>query len=242
MDILSAKVAPIPIGSMEIEGLLFSDGSFGVAIPQLDRLKLVPPNRSLKQLESLLGMTLQSHRKVKTELNPKAVNAIDLLDFEKVLRRLDRQGNEVARSLCDDLIGVILHQLFCDGFKIVFKADDRQEFLKERMESKALFWELTEAIRDTRLAARKEIDRYHYSNPMNAINRGLFGKTAKEIRSELQIPDGALTRDSFGTKSLRRITVVQEASALRVRRGDEPCAAIATVIRELAYPVIDFRK
>lgn len=87
MDILSAKVAPIPIGLIEIEGLLFSDGSFGVAIPQLDRLKLVPPNRSLKQLESLLGITLQSHRKVKTELNPKAVNAIDLLDFEKVLPR-----------------------------------------------------------------------------------------------------------------------------------------------------------
>lgn len=241
MDILNAKVAPISIGTIEIEGLLFGDGSFGVAIPQLDRLKLVPPNRSLKQLESLLGMTLQSHRKVKTELNPKAVNAIDLLDFEKVLRKLDRQGNEVARLLCDSLIGVMLHQLFCDGFEIVFEADDRQEFLKERMESKALFWELTEAIRDTRLAAHKEINRYHYSNPMNTINRGLFGKTAKEIRSELQIPDSALTRDSFGTKSLRRITVVQETSALRVRRGESPCDAVINVIHELAYPVIDFR-
>lgn len=241
MSILSAKVAPILIGSIEVEGLLFGDGSFGVAIPQLDRLKLVPPNRSLKQLESLLGMTFQSHRKAKTELNPKAVNAIDLLDFERVLRKLDRQGNEVARSLCDNLVGVMLHQLFCDGFEIVFSVVDRQEFLKERMESKALFWDLTEAIRDTRLSANKEINRYHYSNPMDAINRGLFGKTAKEIRTELQIPDRALTRDSFGTRSLRRITVVQETSALKVRRGDEPCQAIVSVIRDLCYPVIDFR-
>ena len=70
--------------------LLFSDGSFGVAIPQLDRLKLVPPNRSLKQLESLLGMTLQSHHKVKAELNPCAAIATvirelayPVIDFRK---------------------------------------------------------------------------------------------------------------------------------------------------------------
>ena len=241
MDILHAKVAAIPIGSLEIEGLLFADGTFGVAIPQLERLNLVPPNRSLKQLESLLSIDLQSHRKVKTQLNPKAVNAINILDFERVLRKLDRQGNKAAEVLCDSLIGVMLHQLFCDGFDIVFEANDRQELLKERMESKALFWTLTEAIRDTRQAAEKEINRYHYSTPMDAINRGLFGKTAKEIRSELQLSDKALTRDSFGKKSLRWLTNVQESSALRVRRGDKPCDAINHVIRELGYSVIDFR-
>jgi len=47
MNILKAKVATVKIGSLEVEGLLFEDGTFGIAIPQLERLNLIPPNRSL---------------------------------------------------------------------------------------------------------------------------------------------------------------------------------------------------
>lgn len=242
MNILKAKVATVKIGSLEIEGLLFEDGTFGVAIPQLERLNLIPPNRSLKQLESLLGIAFQSHQKAKTVLHPKAVNTVGLVDLERILRKLDRQGNSFAQALCDDLVGLSLQQLFSDGFGIVFEAEDRQQWLKERMESKALFWELTQAIQDSRQSVGKEINFFHYSTPMDAINRGLFGKTAKEIRAELGTPDSALNRDSYGNKSLRWLTTVQESSAFRVRRGDKPCDAIKAVIQELGYSVIDFRE
>jgi len=70
---LTAIVSPVPIGNLSIEGLLLQDGSYGVAVSQIVALQLVPPNRSLKQLETLLGMVFQSHLKVKTILNPKVV-------------------------------------------------------------------------------------------------------------------------------------------------------------------------
>jgi hypothetical protein len=96
-NIISSKVATVKLGTLEIEGLLFEDGRFGVAFPQLERLNLVPPNRSIKQLEALLGIVFPSHVKTKNELNSKAVNAIDLCDFERVLRTLDRKK---ASELC----------------------------------------------------------------------------------------------------------------------------------------------
>ena len=110
------------------------------------------------------------------------------------------------------------------------------------MESKELFSVLTTAIKETREAAGKEVSFFHYSSPADAINRGLFGKTAKQIREELGTPKEALNRDNFGRRSLRWITNVQDSAARRVRAGQKPCEAIATVIRELGYEVIDYRE
>ena len=49
---LTAIVSPVPIGNLSIEGLLLQDGSYGVAVSQIVALQFVPPNRSLKQLET----------------------------------------------------------------------------------------------------------------------------------------------------------------------------------------------
>lgn len=243
MSILKAKVATVKIGLLEVEGLLFEDGTFGVAVPQI--ANLFPyfqdsQNQASQKLKRLMGKDFKTN-KTKTGFNRNITLSISLLDFERVLRKLDKLFDSVAESIADDLIGLSLQQLFCDGFGIVFDAEDRQKWLSERMESKALFWELTTAIKETREAAGKEIKFFHYSTPMDAINRGLFGKTAKQIREELGTPESALNRDSFGKKSLRWLTAVQEASAVRVRRGEKPCEAIANVIDDLGYSLIDFR-
>lgn len=131
--ILTAKVAIVRFGKIEIEGLLFEDGSLGVAIPQLARLDFVPPNRSQKQIEALLGISLPSHRKAKTDINSKAVNTIDLLDFERILRKLDKSNHPVAESMADALIGLSLQQLFSDAFDIEFEKIQRQTFLATRI-------------------------------------------------------------------------------------------------------------
>ena len=100
---------------------------------------------------------------------------------------------------------------------------------------------MTTAIKETRDAAGKETQFFHYSTPADAINRGLFGKTAKQIREELGTPKQALNRDNFGRRALRWITNVQDCAARRVRAGQKPCEAIAKVIEELGYEVIDYR-
>lgn len=246
MNILTAKVAPIPIGTLEIEGLLFENGTFGIAQQQVAMLFSVMPTSAPKWVKGILGNDIQLFS-VKTDRNEntkqnRPEKALALTQFERLIVELTIKGDPTAISFSRLLIGLSLEQLFSDGFGIAFEVEDRQEWLKERMESKVLFWELTEAIRDTRQSTGKEINSFHYSTPMNTINRGLFGKTAKEIRLELGIPDSALNRDSFGKKSLRWLTNVQESSALRVRHGDKPCDAITHVIRELGYSVINFRE
>ena len=44
-----AVIATIDLGFTKIDGLMLPDGSYAIAVPQLAELKLVPPNRSLKQ-------------------------------------------------------------------------------------------------------------------------------------------------------------------------------------------------
>lgn len=119
-EIITMTVSQVNLGTLQFEGLMNDEGKFFVGVPQLQVLNLVPPNRSIKQLEALLGIGFSSHQKAKTELNSKAVNVISLAEFEIVLAKLDRSGNKYAQSMRDDLIGLSLTQLFNDAFDIDF--------------------------------------------------------------------------------------------------------------------------
>ncbi len=136
-----AFVSHVNIGNISIEGLMYADGSFGVALPQVTSLypNSVPKNRSLKQLEALLGITLSSHQKVKTTLNSKVVNAISLDDFEKLTLELAMKGDKDAQSLVRILYGLALTQIFSDTFNIKFEKEERQEFIKARQIHKEVF-------------------------------------------------------------------------------------------------------
>ena len=248
--IMTATVTIVPIGNLEIEGLLGEDGNFYVAIPQIaDSFQILIRNTS-RDFKALLGNDFQ-FLKIKTSLNPKAVNAVDLKTFEVLVAKLDRAGNKAAQSFRDDLAGLALQQLFCDAFGIKYEAEDRQKFLVARQESKELFWELAEAIKvylDTREAAGYPIDpalkHFQYSNAFDAINLGLFGKKSKQIREELGIGKGALNRDSFGWTALRHLTTVQATAAKKMQTDPKlkPTDAIALVVEFLGSGVIDFQK
>ena len=123
---------------------------------------------------------------------------------------------------------------------ITLGIEERQAWLIDRLEVKELFWEFTTAIKNSREAAGKDISFFHYSTPIDRINRRLFGKTAKQIKEELGNPV-SLTRDSFGRKALRRISAVQESAAVRISRGENPCDAVENCIKSFFYDIIDFR-
>ena len=242
MSIIHAKISSVKIGSLTIQGLLFSDGSFGVAIPQLVEQGLISVNGHKKYatqtIERLLGEPFNGH-KVKVESYKNLINALTLVQFEKIMLKLDRAGDVKAQAFRDALVGLSLVQLFHDAFGLEFAAIDRQNWLKARMESKALFWELTDSIKQYHLSRGVEPKFYHYSNAMDAINRGLFGKTAKEIRAELGVTEG-LTRDNFGDKALRWLTTVQETAARYVNEGKEPQQAVTEVMTLLRYERIPY--
>ena len=78
-----AKKVKIKYSEIEIEGLVMPDGEYRIALSQASNLKLIPSNRSLKQLQSLSGLDFTT-RKIASDLNSKEVNTISLEEFRSL--------------------------------------------------------------------------------------------------------------------------------------------------------------
>lgn len=114
------------------------DGSFYVGVPQIaERFQFLIHNAS-RDLKALLGKDIQ-FLKLKTKLHPKAINAISIDLFEKLLFELALKGNKEAIAFSRMLIGLSLRQLFSDAFKVKFEEEERQEWLKERWHHRTHF-------------------------------------------------------------------------------------------------------
>jgi len=142
---LRANVSQVNIGPIVIEGLMDEDGEYYVAIPQIAELFQFDKNQASRYLKSLLGKHIQ-FAKIKTELNPKEVNAVPLEMFEKVLFELALKGISKAVEMSRVLIGLSLHQLFCDSFGVKFEREERQKWLSTRMKTKHDFRPLTDQL------------------------------------------------------------------------------------------------
>lgn len=99
--ILKAEVAPVKLGHLEFEGLLREDEVSLIALTQLVALGLVPPNRSARQIEALLGLDCLAFSKLSTDLNSKPVNAISISTFQDLLLSLANNGNSCAQKFLD---------------------------------------------------------------------------------------------------------------------------------------------
>ena len=111
-----AVVAIVPVGHLEIEGLMAEDGEYGIAIPQVAKRFSFPIKHASRDLKAMLDKDSSLPTKWKTDLNSKAVNVITLKQFEKVVFELALKGNQGAVDFCRALIGDSLEQLFADAF------------------------------------------------------------------------------------------------------------------------------
>lgn len=133
-----AKIATVKIGPLAIEGLLLPDGSFAVGVSQISALFPAIQNNPSREVKALLGKGIQLV-KAASELNPNRVNIVSLEQFSLVVFELALKGQSEAVEFVRALHGLSLHQLFSDAFGIKFEADDRQEWLKQRMLHKKQF-------------------------------------------------------------------------------------------------------
>ena len=90
-NILTATVAAVKLGQLEFEGLMFDDGTYGIAVPQICSIFQFPIKHASRDIKALLGKDF-SFPKVRTTLNSKAVNALQLIDFERLLFELTIKG------------------------------------------------------------------------------------------------------------------------------------------------------
>jgi hypothetical protein len=184
---LSAKVAPVAIGFHSIQGLMDENGSFYVAMPQLADIKLIPQNKSAKQLEPILGIDSSSHiTKLKTPIHSKAVNAISIVLLEEILFNLSLKGNEKAIELSRSLIGLSLHKLFSVAFKQKCDDEDLQNYLKMRQQSKRTRRTLTDSVDDWhKKNTGEKAPHLLYAIATNKIYVALWGMNAEGLERHL---------------------------------------------------------
>lgn len=236
MTILTATIASVKFGSVEIEGLMFPDGSYGVAIPQIcdlfaDTLTFkTSRNTAARDLKRLMDKDFKTSN-CRTEFNRGTTTYVDLIDFERVLRKLDKNSNPVAEAKSEALIGVALHQLFCDAFEVKLEENDRQEFLKTRLAGKLTRRTLTDAIK-TYLETHEVSANYRqwvFSNCSDKINLALFGKKAAKLCTERGCERDEL-RDTHDEPSLALIDRIEGHAVRLIDRGMEPQLATQDAI------------
>lgn len=214
-----ARISTVKLGTLSIQGLmddqLGHDGQpiFYVSASQTAELFQLDKTIATRAVKTLLEADSQLV-KIKTNLNPNAVNALTLRDFETVLAKLSFKGNPIAQSMVLALTGLALHQVFCDSFCVEFEKEDRQLWLSLRQESKDLFWGVTSGIQDW--MAQRECSappHVYYSTTIDNANIVLFGKRSKQIKEELGIGKNALIRDNFGKVAIRNLNAMQDTIA-----------------------------
>ena len=209
-------VAVVKTGGYEFEGLMLDDGSLFVDIYQLTVLGLARPNRSLKQLESSLGISLPSAKKVKTDTGTKAVTCISLLDLERVLIALLQRGVEAAVDTSGRLIGLALTQLFSDALGRTFEVEDREAYLQSRKKLVSTPRTFNDAIQ-LYLSTKGMSDRY---------NGWVYASVSDALKEAMG--------DSHSVEDLKTIAAIENLAMRLVDfKGYEPLAAIKTAIELL---------
>ena len=229
---LNGKAARINFGSLEFEALLSSaagsngKAQFYVAVPQAAVLFQFAKDHAQRDFKALLGESFQ-FAKMKTDLNPKAVNTMTLSQFEVLARKLDKKGNPIAIELVDSCLGLSLYQRACDSFGLKFEADDRSAWLIDRAAGKVARNKLTDSIKkwldenDASDNARK----FAYSNASDLLNVALTGHKASHWVAELGCDRHSL-RDRLTSGTLLEFQSLESIAAKRINHGIEPMQAV----------------
>ena len=220
-----AVVTTVKVGRIEFEGLMLPNGSYAIAISQLDALGLIRQNKASKVLKALLGNSFQLDKTI-SELNPRAVNIISLSDFKKLLIKLE---NKPAQDLRDELIGLSFKQVLSEAFRQKFEKDENQQWLKERQDGKDVRRTFTDSIKDyieNNPQLSNNDKTWIYSNASDTLNKLMFGRTAKQLCQFYQCKKGQL-RDQFERKDIIGIRRLEEyAMNLVDRQNFHPVQAV----------------
>jgi hypothetical protein len=125
------------------------------------------------------------------------------------------------------MVGLSLTQLFYDQFGIEFGKENRKQWLEARNKGKTTRRTLTDAIMDYIEVNQIPSDKakWVYSNASDALNKGLFGLTAKRLREFYGCKPHEL-RDCFDKKELHAIESVEYVAVNLVDSGMEPTEAV----------------
>ncbi|MBD1824397.1 hypothetical protein H6F51_18155 [Cyanobacteria bacterium FACHB-DQ100] len=236
MTTIKARIFPVPVGYLSIEGLENEavEQDFYVAASQVAEQFQFDKNQASRDIKRLLGNGFQFD-KIQTSLNPKPVNAISLVMFEKLLFELALKGNQKAIGMSRDLIGLSLKQLFCDAAGRELDKQARQGYLKVRQASKStrktLQDEIAEYIDRNKLQGTNQA-KWLYSNTTNKLYRLLFGADNKKLQAILSCTFQEKVRDLMSTQDLLDVERIENlAMKLISQKNTDPLKAVEWAFR-----------
>ena len=229
-----ALVAIINYAGFEFPGLKLPNGEYALAVPQIAQLFQFDQNQGTRTIKRLLGKGFQFDRAA-SELNPKKVNIILLKDFGRLVNAIARsqdkaylKARQLAYALQDASVTTTLEQAFDLAFDNKQALEDYQERQKARVQGKLTRRTLTDALQDYIKNNKKELsDNYQkwiYNNCTDAINRLVFGRSAKKLREDwdcLEVRNAMTTEELMIVDSIERLAVT-----LIDEHGFEPLLAI----------------
>ncbi len=216
-----AVVATIKLGTYEFEGLMMPNGTYRVAVSQIANLNLIPHKNASRDLKTLLGkgFTLLP---VKSAIHPKAVNTVSVSEFNQCLILLSAKGCQEATDILLALADLSLTEVFSDAFGQKVDSDTRTEFLKARLFGKQGRRKFTDAVKSYQSVAGS-MSPLDYSKATNLAYVLLFGKSAKQLESELGKP----VRDNLSPEDLHRLELLETlATKILDKQQCEPCQAV----------------
>ena len=209
---IKAEITTVSLGAISFQGLMNEDGEFGIAVPQIAEEFQFPNKHASRQLKTLLGKDFQ-FSKWKTPLNPKPVNVLDLVGFEKLIFEMALKGNPTAITVSRALIGLSLHQLFSDAFGLKFEKEDRQKWLTTRLATKHDFRPLTDQLKRYGFTEGKDYARFVWM-----------------FQSKLDIESGM--RDNLPTEKLVELHGMQVKLISYMECGLNPWQALHKIKRD----------
>lgn len=244
-----AERATITLGSIDLEVFLLENGEYRLSRSQIldvvdEIIKDYPRFLKNRGLDLLPCMMLKHPPIVSTTI--KITYPLSIEQASIIWAELSSQGNVKAKLLMFACAAEALERRADAKFGKIRSEEERNQRIIARTESKNLFFEFSTEISSwfdrTKAERSQPVERY-YSAAYDAINRGLFGKTSKQIRTELGVPTSALIRDHFNAESLRRITQVQSISAGQMRKNVtlRPLDAAKFALDCSCFDVIEFK-
>lgn len=218
-----AEITQINVGVEQLLDVLYCQEheAFYIAVPQLARRFQFDRNQATRTLKRLLGEGFQFDHKFRTPLNPKAINAIQLSQYEKVVTELAFNRNDLAKTEVRAMAGLSYVQLASDSFGIVFDASDRAAWMKRRREGKLSRLTTTDAVKLELKRTGKDDSpnaKWSYKNWSDRTYKHLFGATAKQLREHCNLPNTATPRDYLSEKALLLLQNFEEHLGRDVER------------------------
>jgi hypothetical protein len=153
--------------------------------------------------------------------------------FLTILKWQVKEKNEKAIDLVIAGFADSFSDFAYQEFGVQNKKEERQKWLKTRMESKVVRRTLTDAIKDwlERTDASENTRKFLYATITDNINRGIFSRSAKKLKEDWGC---ANPRDNMTADELRWVAEVEDlAMRLIDNHGFDPIASIKEALERL---------